>query len=114
MAAPAVKTLQNVKEVLVESAKSKAGIVGFGMLFALIGTAAVIPAIAPFDVPTEWRSSCLWRDNAELSMPEWVDAFTSGDMARTLILDPLYCAKRKVCNTQGTFCTFTIGRHVSW
>jgi peptide/nickel transport system permease protein len=114
MAAPAVKTVLSAKEVLVEAAKTKAGIVGFGMLFVLIGTAAVIPAIAPFDVPTEWRSSSRWLDNPELAAPEWVDAFTPGDMARTLILDPADFVKSKGCNPEGTFCTLTIGRTFSW
>ena len=91
MAAPALKTVLSSKEVLIEAAKTKAGMVGFGMLIMLIATVVVVPIYAPFDVVRAWGSFAPWSDNPNLAAPEWVDAFTSqafrGNPAAVCLLD---------------------------
>lgn len=114
MAAPAVKTFLSAKEVFVEAAKTKSGMVGFGMLIALVATVIVVPIYAPIDVVSAWGSSQYWLDNPRLAAPEWVDWFTPQSEARSLILSPENFVKTKGCNDQGTYCTFTITRSFDW
>lgn len=114
MAAPALKTVLSSKEVVIEAAKTKAGIVGFGMLFVLVATVVVVPLYAPYDVVSAWGSFGPWSDNPNLAAPEWVDAFTSQALARSIIIEPGDFVKSKGCNPEGTFCTITITRGFDW
>lgn len=114
MAAPAFKTVLSTKEVFIEAAKTKAGLVGFGMLAALIATVIIVPIYAPFNVVDAWGSSDRWLDNPRLAAPEWVDMFTPEAEARSLIIDTQDFVKSKGCNPEGTFCTVTITRTFAW
>src|SRR3990170_8343311 len=107
MAAPALRTVLSSREAIVEAAKTKAGMVGFGMLFALVATVVIIPIYAPFDVVEAWGSSERWLDNPELAAPEWVDMFTPQAEARSLIIEPRDFVKSKGCAPGGTFCTIS-------
>jgi peptide/nickel transport system permease protein len=114
MAAPALKTVLSTREVLYEAAKTKAGIVGFGMLILLIVTVAYVPIYAPYDVVRAWGSFDPWKDNPRLAAPEWVDYFTPEAEARSVIIAPDDFVKSKGCNPEGTFCTITITRSFEW
>lgn len=114
MAAPALKTVLSSKEVLIEAAKTKAGMVGFGMLFLLVATVIVVPLYAPYDVVSAWGSISPWLDNPNLAAPEWTDYLTPQAEARTVIIEPGGFVKSKGCNADGTFCTFTITRSFDW
>ncbi len=115
MAAPAVKTVLSSKEVLLEAAKTKAGMVGFGMLIALLATVIVVPAYAPYDVVSAWGSAEPWLDNPRLAAPEWVDWFTPESEARSVILQPGDFVKAKGCSTYDpNVCTMTLFRSFDW
>ncbi len=114
MAGPAVKTVFKSREVIIEAAKTKTGIVGFGMLILLIITVAFVPIIAPFDVVSAWGSFTPWQDNPRLVAPEWMDYFTPQVEARTLIIQPEDFVKTGGCNPAGTFCSITLTRSFDW
>lgn len=76
-----------VKETILEAAKTPAGMVGFGMLITLLLVVAYVPVVAPFDVVQAWTDLDRWRDNPASAAPEWVDALTAEQKARTLIID---------------------------
>lgn len=114
MAAPAFKTVLSSKEVLVEAAKTKAGMVGFGMLILLIVTVIYVPIYAPYNVVSAWGSFSFWQDNPRLAAPGWIDYFNSKSMARTIIIEPDDFVKSTGCNPEGTFCTIAISRTFDW
>ncbi|MFQ6012920.1 MAG: ABC transporter permease [Thermoplasmata archaeon] len=113
MAARSSRTL-TTKEVVLEAAKTKAGMVGFGMLILLVITVAVVPIYAPFDVVSAWSSRQPWLDNPKTAAPEWMDLITSRDLARSLIVEPDEFVKSSGVNPEGTFKLITLRRTFEW
>ncbi|MEE9173601.1 MAG: ABC transporter permease [Thermoplasmata archaeon] len=102
------------KQVIIEAAKTKAGIVGFGMLIMLVVVVAIVPIYAPFDVVSAWNSRQPWLDNPKVAAPEWMDWFTSRDMARSLIVQQDDFTKSAGTNPEGTFKLITLRRTFEW
>jgi peptide/nickel transport system permease protein len=113
MAARSSRVLSG-KEVIIEAAKTKAGMVGFGMLILLVITVALVPIVAPFDVVSAWNSRQPWLDNPKVAAPEWMDLFTSRDMARSLIVPQDDFTKSAGSNPEGTFKLITLRRTFDW
>ncbi len=80
---PIIGTKQMVKDAL----RTKSGIVGVAMLIFLLGVAVGVPLYAPFDVVRSWSVAAAWTDNPRNAAPEWVDAFSSERLARSILLD---------------------------
>lgn len=113
MAVPSSPILTS-RQVLVEAARTKAGMVGFGMLIILVAVVIYIPIYAPYDVVSAWGSRQPWLDNPRVAAPEWTDWFTSDRLSRTTIFHPEEFQKSTGCNEAGTFCLINIRRTFEW
>ncbi len=113
MAVPTTPIISS-KEVFLEAAKTRAGMVGFGMLIVLIATVAFVPIIAPYDVVSAWGSRQPWLDNPRIAAPDWMDLITPESLARSVILESQDFTKSSGTNPEGTLKRIVHRETFSW
>ncbi len=91
-APPALGIVATLKDAF----RTVPGIVGGGMLVALLAMVVIVPIYAPFDVVSTWGDVSAWVDNPRLAGPEWSDIFVPGTLPRTITIQPEDFRKTKV------------------
>ena len=79
-----------LRSVVREALRTKAGLVGFGMIFFLLALVVAVPIYAPGDVVRRWGSIDAWLDNPRFAPPEWTEVFSGRREPRTLVMAPCH------------------------
>lgn len=75
------------EEIKTEFLKSRIGIVGIGILAALIATSIVVAIIIPIQTFKEWNNPGSWISFPKTTLPVWINLFLSEKIPEHQIID---------------------------